>query len=116
MYKRERERERYDVHTYKTDKMNITTSIPREIADLAKEKNLKWNEMLILGIKTALNAPFQPKEGEKLIQETYKAKFEAAERRERALQNLLNKIPLEIVNEVSKLNDDEQNTKGHLGL
>jgi hypothetical protein len=34
---------------------HITTSIPLSLWNLAREKNLKWNECMILGIKTMLN-------------------------------------------------------------
>ena len=86
--------------------MNVTTSIPDELAHLAREKNLKWNECLILGIKTALNQPFVLREGETIDQESYKAKFIAAERRGLHLQALLNKIPIEILNKAANTPDE----------
>ena len=56
--------------------VNITTSIPQDIWNLAKEKHLNWNECIIRGIKSFLNEPFEPKAGEKLINESWKAKAE----------------------------------------
>jgi hypothetical protein len=81
--------------------MNITTSIPIEIYHLAVEKNFKWNECLILGIKAMDNQPFILRDGEIIDQESWKSKAISAERREKALQELLNKVPLDILQTIS---------------
>jgi hypothetical protein len=86
--------------------ITISTTIPEDLHHLAVEKNLKWNECLILGIKTALNQPFALRQGETIDQESYKAKFIASERRERAMEKLLSKIPLKILQEAGTTPDD----------
>ena len=73
--------------------MNITTSIPDEIYNLAREKNLKWNEMLILGIRTTLNAPFKLQKGESITEETWKAK---AENIQHTMQACIDELNLKI--------------------
>lgn len=53
---------------------NITTSVPLEWYNKAKERNLKWNECLIRGIKEICEEPFKESQGETIIQESWKAK------------------------------------------
>lgn len=43
---------------------NITTSIPLELYNKAKEKHLKWNECVIRGILEILNEPVVTGSGE----------------------------------------------------
>lgn len=58
---------------------NVTTSIPLDLWNLAKEKNLPWNECLIAGIRALLdqNHHFQ---GEKIIKESAQSKLEKVQR------------------------------------
>ena len=49
---------------------NITTSIPQELWNKAKEKNLKWNECMIAGIKVLSGARLPMAYGETIETES----------------------------------------------
>lgn len=58
--------------------VNITTSIPLEMWNLAKEKHLKWNECLVAGINKLAKVRFEPAEGEIVYEESEISKITRA--------------------------------------
>ncbi len=54
---------------------SVTTSIPDDLWNLAKEKNLKWNECLISGIKSLANSAMVHLEGETIEEESQVSKL-----------------------------------------
>lgn len=81
--------------------IHLTVSCPLDLRNLMKEKNISPSEALRMGIKALMDAPFHSQQGETIEQESYKAKFIASERRERAMRELLDKIPLQILEQIN---------------
>lgn len=73
-------------------KMNVTTSIPRDIWQLAKNKHLKWSECLCVGIKKLAFAPFVETSGETIGEETEKNQIEKLKSANHQLQEAIIKL------------------------
>ena len=58
----------------------VTTTIPLELFNLAREKCIPWNEALIKGIKLMVSEEMPEIAGEEIIQESYKCKLEKVQR------------------------------------
>lgn len=54
--------------------VNVTTSIPLKHWNKAKALNLPWNECLIRGIKELSEEPYNKREGEIIVNESWKSK------------------------------------------
>jgi len=73
--------------------VHITTSIPIDIWNLATEKHLKWNECLILGIKTMLKeVPNKAAYGEEWLE----SDNSRIERIQRTMQSTIDELDREL--------------------
>lgn len=76
------------IHTF----MNVTTSIPLEVYNLAREKRIKWSEALVRGIKSMNNEELPPLKGES-FEESDKAKLIKAQKSmQRVIDDLNDKL------------------------
>jgi len=88
----------------------ISTTISQELWNLAKEKHLKWNECLIIGIKKLANEPYKEEKGTKIEEESEKSK---RIRVQTAMQGTIDHLNDEIekLNEIIKEKDVFQKQK-----
>ncbi len=77
--------------------IHVTTSLPPEIYNKAVEKNLKWNECMILGIKTMLNIELAPAYGE-----TFEKPDEKVKKVQETMQKTIDQLHDDIKNKSQK--------------
>jgi hypothetical protein len=76
---------------YKMTK-TISTTIPDEVYNLAKEKAIPWNEALIRGIKEIALQPFFTPASDVKIEETHMTKVKKLQRANAIMQEELQRL------------------------
>lgn len=83
--------------------MNVTTSIPLEIYNIAKEKHIKWSEALIFGIIQKARGKYIPEPHVTIVEETEK----------NTVEKLKNAI-FEMQKHIDKLNEQIDKKNGDI--